>query len=50
MGVATHILLTTDFFLPAGRKNLLAAVSIVGMAGIIVFTRFFLRNKDTTPM
>ena len=44
------LVLTVDFFLPAERKNTLAALSAVGLVGLIVFTLIFLLGKETTPL
>ena len=44
------VVLTMDFLLPRERKNVLAAVSIVGMVAIAVFSVFFLGNEDDTPL
>ena len=40
--------LTVDFFLPPGRKNLLGVMSIVGMLAVLAFTIPFLQGRDTT--
>ena len=42
------LVLTGDFFLRSGRKDLLAYLSIVGLAGILAFTLPFLWNEDDT--
>ncbi len=44
------VVLTVDFLLPRERKNILAAVSIVGLAAVAVFSVLFLGNKDDTPL
>ena len=44
------VLLTADLFLPAHRKNVLPWVSVAGMAGVLVFTLFFLVNKEATSL
>ena len=40
------VVLTADFFLHAERKNVLALVSIVGLAALAIFTVVFLRNRN----
>ena len=44
------VVLTVDFFLPAERKSTLAAVSVVGLVGLVVFTLVFLLGKEATPL
>ena len=44
------VVLTVDFFLPRERKNALAAVSVVGLVALIVFTVVFLVDRETTPL
>ena len=44
------VVLTVDFLLPRERKNVLAAVSIVGLAAIAVFSILLLGNEDDTPL
>jgi len=42
------LVLTGDFFLRTGRKDLLAYLSVLGLAGILAFTLPYLWNKDGT--
>ena len=44
------VVLTVDFLLPRQRKNVLAAVSIVGLVAIAVFSVLYLGNEDDTPL
>ena len=44
------VVLTVDFLLPRKRKNVLAAVSIVGLAAVAVFSVLLLGNEDDTPL
>ena len=44
------VVLTLDFLLPRERKNVLAAVSIVGLAAAAVFSVLYLGNEDDTPL
>ena len=44
------VVLTADFCLPAERKSTLAAVSVVGLVGLVVFTLVFLLDKEATPL
>ena len=44
------VVLTVDFLLPRERKNVLAAVSIVGLVAIAVFSVLLLGNEDDTPL
>ncbi|MDO8749622.1 MAG: NADH-quinone oxidoreductase subunit N [Dehalococcoidia bacterium] len=50
VAVLALVVLTADFFLPAERKNALAAVAVVGLVGLIVFTLVFLAGKGATPL
>ena len=49
MGLA-FVVLTADMFLPAERKSILAAVSVAGLLGIMVFTIWFLGSQEATPL
>ena len=44
------VVLTVDFLLPRERKNVLAVVSIVGLAAVAVFSVLYLGNEDDTPL
>ena len=44
------VVLTADFFLPADRKNVLGAISVVGLLGLVIFTLFFLLDREATPL
>ena len=44
------VVLTVDFLLPRERKNVLAVVSIVGLAAVAVFSILYLGNEDDTPL
>ncbi|MCH7482852.1 MAG: hypothetical protein IIC31_08515, partial [Chloroflexi bacterium] len=39
-----------DMFLPAHRKNVLPWISVAGMAGVLVFTVFFLLHKEAASL
>ncbi len=44
------VVLTVDFFLRPERKNILALITVAGLAGLALFTVLFLRNKDAAAL